>query len=111
MAVCQAGRVDADVVVVGDGPAGLAAAAACADRGLRVAVVGTAAGWPNTYGVWADELEPLALPPDVLAARWERVTVSTGVGPPHRLGRAYGLVDTLKWYADHRYTPDVVDIR
>jgi len=25
--------------------------------------------------------------------------------------RAYGLVDTLKWYADHRYTPDVVDIR
>lgn len=25
--------------------------------------------------------------------------------------RAYGLVATLKWYADHRYTPDVVDIR
>ncbi len=25
--------------------------------------------------------------------------------------RAYGLVSTLKWYADHRYTPDVVDIR
>jgi glycosyltransferase involved in cell wall biosynthesis len=25
--------------------------------------------------------------------------------------RAYGLVGTLGWYADHRYTPDVVDIR
>jgi glycosyltransferase involved in cell wall biosynthesis len=25
--------------------------------------------------------------------------------------RAYGLVGTLAWYADHRYTPDQVDIR
>ncbi|MCW2902933.1 MAG: glycosyl transferase family 2 [Streptosporangiaceae bacterium] len=25
--------------------------------------------------------------------------------------RAYGLVGTLAWYADHRYRPDVVDIR
>ncbi|MEO5873709.1 MAG: glycosyltransferase [Streptosporangiaceae bacterium] len=25
--------------------------------------------------------------------------------------RAYGLVGTLSWYADHRYTPEVVDIR
>jgi glycosyltransferase involved in cell wall biosynthesis len=25
--------------------------------------------------------------------------------------RAYGLVGTLGWYADHRYKPDVVDIR
>lgn len=25
--------------------------------------------------------------------------------------RAYGLVGTLAWYADHRYTPEVVDIR
>ncbi len=25
--------------------------------------------------------------------------------------RAYGLVSTLAWYADHRYSPDVVDIR
>jgi glycosyltransferase involved in cell wall biosynthesis len=25
--------------------------------------------------------------------------------------RAYGLVGTLGWYADHRYTPEVVDIR
>jgi len=25
--------------------------------------------------------------------------------------RAYGLVKTLAWYADHRYRPDVVDVR
>lgn len=25
--------------------------------------------------------------------------------------RAYGLVGTLGWYADHRYTPEVVDVR
>jgi glycosyltransferase involved in cell wall biosynthesis len=25
--------------------------------------------------------------------------------------RAYGLVGTLGWYADHRYTPEIVDIR
>jgi len=25
--------------------------------------------------------------------------------------RAYGLVGTLAWYADHHYRPDVVDIR
>ncbi|WP_200827054.1 glycosyltransferase family 2 protein [Thermomonospora echinospora] len=25
--------------------------------------------------------------------------------------RAYGLLGTIGWYADHRYTPDVVDIR
>ncbi|MEV5407276.1 glycosyltransferase [Thermopolyspora sp. NPDC052614] len=25
--------------------------------------------------------------------------------------RAYGLIGTLAWYADHRYRPDVVDIR
>jgi hypothetical protein len=25
--------------------------------------------------------------------------------------RAWGLVRTLGWYADHRYRPDLVDIR
>ncbi|WP_395106728.1 glycosyltransferase family 2 protein [Actinomadura sp. SCN-SB] len=25
--------------------------------------------------------------------------------------RAYGLIGTLGWYADHRYTPEIVDIR
>lgn len=34
----------------------------------------------------------------------------TVYGSVRRL-RAYGLVGTLGWYADHRYKPDVVDIR
>ena len=28
-----------------------------------------------------------------------------------RRAHAWGLVRTLGWYADHRYRPDVVDIR
>ncbi|MFI0355543.1 glycosyltransferase family 2 protein [Actinomadura sp. 9N407] len=34
----------------------------------------------------------------------------TVYGSVRRL-RAYGLVGTLGWYADHRYTPEVIDIR
>lgn len=83
-----------DVIVVGGGPAGLAAAAACADAGLDIALLAPDhhAPWPNTYGLWADELEPLNVP-DVLAARWDAVTVATGMGPTRQLDRAYGRVD------------------
>lgn len=83
-----------DVIVVGGGPAGLAAAAACADAGLDVALLAPdhAAPWPNTYGVWADELEPLGVV-DCLAARWDTVTVATGASPARQLDRAYGRVD------------------
>ena len=82
------------MIVVGGGPAGLAAAAACADAGLDVALLAPdhAAPWPNTYGLWADELEPLGVS-EVLAARWDAVTVATGVGPARRLQRPYGRVD------------------
>ncbi len=49
----------ADVIVLGSGPAGLAAAAACAERGLRVDVVAPEpdARWTNRYGAWRDELD------------------------------------------------------
>lgn len=88
--------MDTDVAIVGDGPAGLAAAVACAERGLRVTVVGPDRGWPNTYGIWADELDPLFLESDVLAACWDTVTVATGCGPARRLARAYGRVDNQR---------------
>jgi lycopene beta-cyclase len=83
--------VDTDVAVVGNGPAGLAAAAACAERGLRVTVVAADhdAGWPATYGIWADELAD----GEVLAHRWEHVVVATGAGPVRRLHRPYGRID------------------
>ena len=50
-----------DVAICGAGPAGLATAAECASRGLKVCVADPALGrdWPNNYGVWIDEVEPL----------------------------------------------------
>ncbi|WP_116024268.1 glycosyltransferase family 2 protein [Thermomonospora umbrina] len=52
-----------------------------------------------------------------LVNRVRRLTTAYGLrkdmvvyGSVRRL-RAYGLIGTLAWYADHRYTPDVVDIR
>ncbi|MFF5259037.1 glycosyltransferase family 2 protein [Actinomadura viridis] len=52
-----------------------------------------------------------------LVNRVRRLTTAYGLrkdmvvyGSVRRL-RAYGLVGTLSWYADHRYTPEVVDIR
>ncbi|MEV4412509.1 glycosyltransferase family 2 protein [Catellatospora sp. NPDC049609] len=52
-----------------------------------------------------------------LVNRVRRITAGYGLrrdvlvhGSVRRL-RAYGLVGTLGWYADHRYTPDRVDIR
>lgn len=85
--------MDADVVVVGGGPAGMAAAAACADRGLAVAVLAPDhdAAWPNTYGIWTDELASLG-DADVLEVGWPRVRVATGAAPPLDLERGYGLI-------------------
>ncbi|HEX2315983.1 MAG TPA: glycosyltransferase family 2 protein [Thermomonospora sp.] len=52
-----------------------------------------------------------------LVNRVRKVTTAYGLrkdmvvyGSVRRL-RAYGLIGTLAWYADHRYTPDIVDIR
>ena len=72
---------------MGAGPAGLALAAACAERSLPVVLVAPdpRAAWTATYGVWADEVD---VP---LRHRFERVrAVGTSA---HDLGRAYGLVD------------------
>lgn len=52
-----------------------------------------------------------------LVNRVRRVTTAYGHVRPMRVAgsvrrlRAYGLVGTLGWYADHRYVPDEVDIR
>ena len=53
-----------DVVVIGSGPAGLQMANALEQRGLKVeglSPVPSDQPWPNTYGLWADELEALGL--------------------------------------------------
>jgi lycopene beta-cyclase len=82
-----------DVLVIGAGPAGLAIAAALGDAGLRVALLAPAlppAPWPNTYGIWCDELAPEHS--GVLSHRWENVT-AYAVGGEIALGRPYGLID------------------
>ncbi|MEI4272183.1 lycopene cyclase family protein [Klenkia sp. LSe6-5] len=85
-----------DVVVAGAGPAGLAVAAACADRGLSVAVVAPSTRpWTHTYGLWADELataETTLLGGAAAGARYPTTLVRTGAGD-HDLRRPYARLD------------------
>lgn len=83
-----------DVLVVGAGPAGRAAAAACARAGLDVHLLAPQpdAAWSQTYGAWLDELAG-ADAERVAGHRWDSVAVRT-VGPTFRqLGRTYALID------------------
>lgn len=86
-----------DVLVLGAGPAGRAAAAACARVGLEVDLVAPDpdAAWPNTYGAWLDELAAAGVA-DVAAHTWDTVVVRT-VGSAFRpLGRTYALIDNAR---------------
>jgi lycopene beta-cyclase len=78
-----------DLLVLGGGPAGRALAAACAQRGLRVASLDPHPDhpWPNHYGIWVDELAPLKLT-DCLAHLWPIAEVDAG--GRRVLDRAYG---------------------
>lgn len=83
---------DVDVVVVGAGPAGWAAAAAIAMAGLEVTLVAplTDAPWPGLYGAWVDDVAGLGLG-DVWRATWPNPVV---MGTErHELDRPFGLVD------------------
>ena len=82
-----------DVLVVGSGPAGLAVAAALGATGLRVTNLAPdpRALWPNTYGVWLDEVEPLGYAP-YLAQVWRDTVADFGRGEI-ALGRAYSRFD------------------
>ena len=88
-----------DVLVLGGGPAALCIASELKQRG--VAVSGIAADpiddpWPNTYGIWAQELEQLDLA-NLLEHRWSDTISFFGSGGsaqedqpiPHQLD--YGL--------------------
>ncbi len=81
-----------DVVVAGSGPAGLAAAVACAEVGLDTVLVALEphASWPATYRSWVDDLTALGYG-DMFSHQWEVVT-ATGQRT-HRVERAYGRVD------------------
>jgi lycopene beta-cyclase len=89
--------LDFDVLVIGSGPAGTIIAAALAERGVRVGGL-TASPlrqvWPNTYGIWRDELEALGLT-ELLGHCWENCVSYFGKGEVNH-GRAYGLFDKVK---------------
>jgi lycopene beta-cyclase len=83
-----------DALVIGAGPAGLSLAAALGQEGLDVqglAVTNPADPWPNTYGIWVDETQPLGMT-QFLKHRWKDCVVHMN----HQLmplQREYGLFD------------------
>jgi lycopene beta-cyclase len=89
--------LDFDVLVIGSGPAGTIIAAALTERGVKVGGL-TASPlrqvWPNTYGIWRDELEDLGLT-ELLGHCWENCVSYFGKGEVKH-DRAYGLFDKVK---------------
>ena len=95
-----------DVLVVGAGPAALSIASELGTRGVSVAAIAPqdpTAPWPNTYGIWSEEVDALGLG-HLLSHRWGNTVSYFGPGGPatgegadrdgliHH-GRAYGLFD------------------
>ncbi len=92
----------ADVLIIGAGPAGVALAAALSANGLRVHGLSPAppdGPWPNTYGIWRDELEAPGLTPDWLGQQWQNCVVYAAVREIP-LSRTYGLFDNARLQAD-----------
>lgn len=89
--------VNTGVAVIGSGPAGCAAAAALAERGIDVVWIASdhAMSWGATYGAWADELiaslVDIDAQPELTSRRWSSVTVVDEVA--HRVERGYVVFD------------------
>ena len=77
-----------DVAIVGDGPAGLALAAAARGVGLDVVVVGGGAPWTPTYGTWRDDVAMIP------SSCFEHVLPGIAVHGHrrHHIDRAYGIL-------------------
>ncbi|GLY51081.1 lycopene cyclase family protein [Lentzea sp. NBRC 102530] len=91
-----------DVMVIGGGPAGRALARACAELGLRTAIVDRHPHrpWTATYGAWADEL-PFGTP-----VKTTSTTVKAYAREEHRIERKYVVLDNAKLHE----LPDTVDV-
>ena len=85
--------VSVDVIVVGDGPAGSALAAALRRVHVDVALVGPDAAWAATYTTWVDDLDGVALldGAEVWEHRFDRIAVR--LDRTRIIERAYGVVD------------------
>ncbi len=86
-----------DALVIGSGPAGMMIASALAEQGLRVQALSATpfpSVWPNTYGVWRDELEPLGLT-HLLEHSWSYCTSSFSKGEVTH-DRTYSFFDKAK---------------
>ena len=90
-----------DVLVLGGGPAALCIASELHQCGLAVegiAPEAVDAPWPNTYGIWADELKAVGLE-HLLEHRWRDTVSYFGAGgdaaedQPIAHGIDYGLFD------------------
>ena len=90
-----------DVLVLGGGPAALCIASELVRHGVSVEGITPEpvhAPWPNTYGIWADELKALGLE-HLLKHRWSDTVSYFGAGATADHGRAtvhgkdYGLFD------------------
>ena len=81
-----------DVVVAGSGPAGWAAAVACAEAGLSTLLVAPSpsAAWHPTFSSWVDDLDKLGLS-NCLSHRWPVVQAGS-----HLLSRPYGRIDNAR---------------
>lgn len=85
--------VEADVVVIGDGPAGSALAAALRRRDVEVTLVGPDATWEATYTTWVDDIDDLDLlaGAEPWAHQFDRIIVR--FARAHVIDRAYGVID------------------
>jgi lycopene beta-cyclase len=86
-----------DALVVGAGPAGVIIAAALSEQGLKVqglTATPLRAPWPNTYGIWRDELEALDLT-HLLGYSWTQCNSYFAKGEINH-DRSYGLFDKAK---------------
>ncbi len=95
---------DLDVVVVGDGPAGLALGAACRRAGLSTVVCGLGAPWTATYGTWRDDVADV--PDRCFAVVAPRVVVHGH--RRHVIERPYGVFDNAALRA---HLADGLDVR
>ena len=86
-------RIDADVVVVGDGPAGSAIAQALGQLGVDVMLIGADRPWSATYGTWAEDLERADVlgGADIWLHRFDQIAAR--FSDLRIIDRAYGVVD------------------